>query len=108
MDVRGVERAAVLAGGEDLTVTVRVRNTGERAGREVVQVYLARPPGPVDRPERWLAGYSAVHAGPGRRSRHGYGFRRGHCGTGRWSTTPGRSNRARAGYWRAARRANCR
>ncbi|MFG2510810.1 glycoside hydrolase family 3 C-terminal domain-containing protein [Streptomyces sp. NPDC048584] len=51
--------------GEDLSVTVRVRNTGERAGREVVQVYLARPPGPVDRPERWLAGYAAVHAGPG-------------------------------------------
>ncbi|GGP53207.1 glycoside hydrolase family 3 C-terminal domain-containing protein [Streptomyces calvus] len=51
--------------GEDLTVCVRVRNTGARAGREVVQVYLARPPGPVDRPSRWLAGYAAVHAGPG-------------------------------------------
>ncbi|MET7290610.1 glycoside hydrolase family 3 C-terminal domain-containing protein [Streptomyces griseoloalbus] len=51
--------------GEELTVCVRVRNTGGRAGREVVQVYLARPPGPVDRPERWLAGYEAVHAGPG-------------------------------------------
>lgn len=56
---------AVWRVGEDLTVTVRVRNTGGRAGREVVQVYLARPPGPVDRPARWLAGYTAVHAGPG-------------------------------------------
>lgn len=51
--------------GEELTVRVRVRNTGGRAGREVVQVYLSRPPGPVDHPERWLAGYAAVHAGPG-------------------------------------------
>ncbi|MFF8034587.1 glycoside hydrolase family 3 C-terminal domain-containing protein [Streptomyces sp. NPDC016626] len=51
--------------GEDLTVCVRLRNTGRRAGREVVQVYLARPPGPVDRPVRWFAGYEAVHAGPG-------------------------------------------
>ncbi|MFD9392343.1 glycoside hydrolase family 3 protein [Streptomyces sp. NPDC060000] len=54
------------------TVTVRVRNTGERAGREVVQVYLAptgaapasQSPAP-DRPARWLAGFAGVEAGPG-------------------------------------------
>ncbi|WP_460065152.1 beta-glucosidase family protein [Streptomyces sp. YKOK-I1] len=47
------------------TVTVRLRNTGERAGREVVQVYLApSEPGP-DRPARRLAGFAAVEAGPG-------------------------------------------
>ncbi|MFI1047301.1 beta-glucosidase [Streptomyces griseoruber] len=47
------------------TVTVRLRNTGGRAGREVVQVYLA-PTGPgTDRPARWLAGFGAVEAGPG-------------------------------------------
>jgi beta-glucosidase len=47
------------------TVRVRVRNSGERAGREVVQVYLA-PTGPgPDRPERWLAGFAGVEAGPG-------------------------------------------
>ncbi|MFI5688312.1 beta-glucosidase [Streptomyces sp. NPDC051636] len=50
---------------EGTTVTVRVRNTGERAGREVVQVYLApSEPGP-DRPARWLAGFADVEAGPG-------------------------------------------
>ncbi|SHI25602.1 beta-glucosidase family protein [Streptomyces sp. 3214.6] len=49
------------------TVTVRLRNTGRRPGREVVQVYLAptgTAPAP-DRPARWLAGFAAVEAGPG-------------------------------------------
>jgi beta-glucosidase len=47
------------------TVRIRVRNTGERAGREVVQVYLA-PTGPdPERPARWLAGFAGVEAGPG-------------------------------------------
>ncbi|OPG05972.1 glycosyl hydrolase [Streptomyces sp. GKU 895] len=46
------------------TVKVRVRNTGERAGREVVQVYLA-PAEPGDRPERALAGFAGAEAAPG-------------------------------------------
>lgn len=49
------------------TVTVRVRNSGERAGREVVQVYLAPSEPDADRPARWLAGFAAVEAGPGER-----------------------------------------
>ncbi|MEU7578965.1 glycoside hydrolase family 3 C-terminal domain-containing protein [Streptomyces sp. NPDC041068] len=57
---------------EGTTVTVRVRNSGERAGREVVQVYLA-PAAPAarhgavddDRPARWLAGFAGVEAAPG-------------------------------------------
>ena len=48
-------------------VHVTVRNTGRRAGREVVQVYLARPRD-RDRPIRWLAGFAAVAAGPGERA----------------------------------------
>ncbi|MFD6189931.1 glycoside hydrolase family 3 C-terminal domain-containing protein [Streptomyces sp. NPDC060275] len=55
----------VTRAGDDLTVRVRVRNTGVRAGREVVQVYLARPASALDRPARWLAGYAAVRARPG-------------------------------------------
>ncbi|MER6672687.1 glycoside hydrolase family 3 C-terminal domain-containing protein [Streptomyces sp. NPDC000983] len=47
------------------TVRVRLRNTGRRRGREVVQVYLARPVSRVDRPLRWLAGYASVEADPG-------------------------------------------
>ncbi|WP_406445793.1 glycoside hydrolase family 3 C-terminal domain-containing protein [Streptomyces sp. NBC_01613] len=50
---------------EGTTAKVRVRNSGERAGREVVQVYLApAEPGP-DRPARRLAGFAGVEAAPG-------------------------------------------
>jgi beta-glucosidase len=45
-------------------VTVRVRNTGTRPGREVVQVYACRPDSAVERPTRWLAGFAAVDASP--------------------------------------------
>ncbi|KIF74311.1 beta-glucosidase [Streptomyces sp. 150FB] len=48
--------------------TVRLRNTGARTGREVVQIYLAPgagEPGAPERPARWLAGFASVEAGPG-------------------------------------------
>ncbi|WP_449486686.1 glycoside hydrolase family 3 C-terminal domain-containing protein [Streptomyces avidinii] len=51
--------------GSPFTVRVQLRNTGTRPGREVVQVYLARPDSTVERPARWFAGYAAVHAEPG-------------------------------------------
>ncbi|WP_424531264.1 glycoside hydrolase family 3 C-terminal domain-containing protein [Sphaerisporangium viridialbum] len=51
--------------GRPFPVRVRVRNTGERAGGEVVQVYLARPETGVRRPALWLAGFARVQAGPG-------------------------------------------
>ncbi|MFH8409640.1 beta-glucosidase [Streptomyces sp. NPDC018019] len=49
---------------------VRVRNTGPRPGREIVQIYLApltRVAGdvPLERPDRWLAGFASVEAAPG-------------------------------------------
>ncbi|WP_369252258.1 beta-glucosidase [Streptomyces sp. R41] len=47
------------------TATIRVRNSGERAGREVVQVYLAPVEADAERPARWLAGFAGVEAGPG-------------------------------------------
>ncbi|MFF0190485.1 glycoside hydrolase family 3 protein [Streptomyces sp. NPDC005244] len=50
---------------EGTTVTVRVRNSGERAGREVVQVYLAPVDPDAERPARVLAGFAGVEAGPG-------------------------------------------
>ncbi|MFF5668712.1 glycoside hydrolase family 3 protein [Streptomyces hygroscopicus] len=62
------------AGGRDAgeddealgTVTVRVRNTGARAGREVVQIYLTVPEDDgEERPVRRLAGFAPVTAGPG-------------------------------------------
>ncbi|MGJ5751194.1 beta-glucosidase [Streptomyces puniciscabiei] len=47
------------------TARVRLRNTGERPGREVVQVYVSpAEPGP-GRPARRLAGFASAEAGPG-------------------------------------------
>jgi beta-glucosidase len=44
---------------------VTVRNTGDRPGKQVVQLYLARPGSSIERPVRWLAGFAAVRAEPG-------------------------------------------
>ncbi len=49
----------------DGAAAVRVRNTGERPGREVVQIYASRPDSAVDRPARWLVGFATVDADPG-------------------------------------------
>ena len=43
-------------------VSLAVRNTGRRAGREVVQAYLSRPESAVERPALWLAGFAVVEA----------------------------------------------
>ncbi|WP_461027448.1 glycoside hydrolase family 3 protein [Streptomyces sparsus] len=46
--------------------TLRLRNTGDRTGRETVQLYLAPlDPAAVERPHRWLAGFASVTAEPG-------------------------------------------
>lgn len=47
-------------GVDRLTVRVSVINTGNRTGREVVQVYAGLPVSRVSRPPRWLAGFASV------------------------------------------------
>lgn len=51
--------------GEEVVVRVRLRNTGDRVGREVVQAYVSRADSSIERPERWLAGFATVDAQPG-------------------------------------------
>ena len=46
--------------GPALTVSVRVRNTGPRAGEEVVQLYLRDRVGSVTRPVRELKGFEKI------------------------------------------------
>ncbi|USQ85585.1 glycoside hydrolase family 3 C-terminal domain-containing protein [Streptomyces phaeoluteigriseus] len=65
-EYEAVEAPAKVTAGEAFTVRVHLRNTGTRAGREVVQIYAARPESAVERPVRWFAGYAAVRAEPGR------------------------------------------
>ena len=50
---------------DGLTVSASVTNTGDRAGKQVVQVYASRPSSAIDRPVRWLAGWATVFAGAG-------------------------------------------
>jgi beta-glucosidase len=59
------DSTSVVVGEAGVTVGVVLRNTGERRGRDVVQVYLARPDSRIERPVRWLAGHAAVEADPG-------------------------------------------
>ncbi len=50
---------------EQLTVTVDVENIGDRAGKEVVQLYVAPPKGRVIRPVRELREFAKVSLQPG-------------------------------------------
>jgi hypothetical protein len=59
-----VQAPATAPAGGDVVVAVRVRNTGRRRGKEVVQVYLSRPESAVNRPALWLAGFGVVWADP--------------------------------------------
>ena len=50
---------------ETVTVTITVRNTGSRPGREAVQLYLRDPVASVVRPVQQLIDYKKVHLEPG-------------------------------------------
>jgi beta-xylosidase len=52
-----------------VSVSVQVRNTGSRAGAEVVQLYLHDPVAQVTRPVVRLIGYAKVHLEPGQVAR---------------------------------------
>jgi beta-glucosidase len=60
--------AGAIAAGEDLALTVTVRNSGKRVGRDVVQVYLEGPDDDASRPLRVLAAFANVVAGPGEKA----------------------------------------
>jgi beta-glucosidase len=54
-----------LPDGDAARLTVRLRNVGDRAGKQVVQVYVSDLESSVTRPQRELKGFSAVRLGPG-------------------------------------------
>jgi beta-glucosidase len=57
--------AEQLNSGGEVTVSVEVRNTGPRAGDEVVQMYVAHVNSKVDRPIEELKGFKRVALQPG-------------------------------------------
>ena len=56
---------SVMRPEESVRVTIRVRNTGESAGKEVVQLYLRDPVASVVRPVQQLIDYRKISLEPG-------------------------------------------
>ncbi len=54
--------------GKGLTITLSVRNTGNVAGAEVVQLYITDEEASVDRPAKELKGFAKVFLEPGQRA----------------------------------------
>ncbi|PZE36835.1 glycosyl hydrolase [Curtobacterium sp. MCSS17_006] len=63
--IDGVSATPTVREGDAVIVTATVANTGDRAGKHVVQVYASRGESTVDRPVRWLVGFAPVRLGAG-------------------------------------------
>ena len=79
---------------KDVTVRISARNTGDRPGRDVVQVYASRPGSSIERPIRWLAGFAAIEAEAGESAAvdvivAARAFEHWDVDAGRWVTEPG-------------------
>ena len=57
-------KASMTADGK-MTVSVDVKNTGDREGAEVVQLYIADPASSIDRPVKELKGFEKITLKPG-------------------------------------------
>ena len=57
--------AAEINENDSLTVSVTVTNTGDRAGKEIVQLYIAPPCDGIFRPVRELRAFAKVELAPG-------------------------------------------
>lgn len=53
-----------IAADGTVRVSATVRNTGDRSGAEVVQLYLSDPVAQIVRPTRWLSGFAKVDLKP--------------------------------------------
>jgi beta-glucosidase len=64
-DYENLDVPVTVPAGTELRLRVRLRNTGTRRGKEVIQAYLDRADSAVERPARWLAGFADVTAAAG-------------------------------------------
>lgn len=71
-DFQGGDTEITTDGSYDVSLTVR--NTGDRAGTEVVQLYLHDPVASVTRPDVRLIGYRRLDLAPGESRRVTFGF----------------------------------
>ncbi|WP_030671671.1 beta-xylosidase/alpha-l-arabinosidase [Streptomyces cellulosae] len=90
-DVQGTAPEITTHGSYDISLTVR--NTGDRAGAEVVQLYLHDPVASVTRPDVRLIGYQRLPLEPGASARVTFRFHADHSAftdrTGRRVVEPG-------------------
>ncbi|OII34045.1 glycosyl hydrolase [Curtobacterium sp. MMLR14_014] len=63
--IEGVSATPTVREGDAVIVTATVVNTGDRAGKHVVQAYASRAESAVDRPVRWLVGFAPVRLAAG-------------------------------------------
>jgi len=59
--------AKAIARDETITISANVQNTGDRAGDEVIQLYVSNLTASVPTPIRQLAGFERVHLEPGQK-----------------------------------------
>ncbi|WP_297072229.1 glycoside hydrolase family 3 C-terminal domain-containing protein [uncultured Duncaniella sp.] len=60
-----VASAKTIGQGESLTITIPVRNTGDREGKETVQLYIGDDKASVLRPVKELKGFEKIDLAPG-------------------------------------------
>ncbi|CCZ47878.1 putative uncharacterized protein [Bacteroides sp. CAG:661] len=79
---------------EQLTVTVPVKNTGSREGKEVVQLYIRDKKSSVERPVKELKGFCKVSLKPGEEKEVSFTIDRSalsyfDAGSHQWMAEPG-------------------
>ncbi|HEX5057383.1 MAG TPA: glycoside hydrolase family 3 C-terminal domain-containing protein [Gammaproteobacteria bacterium] len=63
-DYKKLRAPESIAAGDTVTVKVDVTNTGDRAGDEVVQLYVSYPQSAVERPRKKLVGFKRIALKP--------------------------------------------
>jgi beta-glucosidase len=56
---------AVITHADSILISVKVKNTGMKAGAEVVQLYAGFPHSKIDMPEKLLRGFQKIYLQPG-------------------------------------------
>ena len=51
-------KPTVKVNGDQITISVTVKNTGKMAGKEIAQVYVAAPKGKIEKPDHELKGFA--------------------------------------------------